>query len=211
MRQALETPGKSAALVTPDRSLARRVAAELKRWDIAIDDSAGRPLAHTSAGSFLCLVAEAAEARFAPVPLLALLKHPFARHSSNMEDGEAAAFRAMARALDLALRGARPDPGLAGVTQILAGNPDAVRGWWHGVKLPGTALPDVLTAGSFYQHGGMVFYDVHDPERTIVVELEHEHYQRLIVEVADPAGAVPCCRTHFREARIVSDSASNVQ
>ena len=70
--------GRTAALVTPDRNLARRVAAELTRWDIAIDDSAGRPLAHTSAGAFLCLLAEAAEARFAPVPLLALLKHPFA-------------------------------------------------------------------------------------------------------------------------------------
>src|SRR6202007_2476863 len=100
LRQALETQGRSAALVTPDRNLARRVAAELRRWDIAIDDSAGRPLAHTGAGAFLCLVAEAAQARFAPVPLLALLKHPFARAG-----GDAPAFRAMARALDKALRG----------------------------------------------------------------------------------------------------------
>ncbi|MBV9550712.1 MAG: double-strand break repair protein AddB, partial [Alphaproteobacteria bacterium] len=140
LRQALETENRSAALVTPDRGLARRVAAELRRWDIVIDDSAGRPLAHTSAGSFLCLVAEAAEARFAPVPLLALLKHPFARAG-----GDAAAFRTMARALDLALRGPRPDPGLAGVTAQLEKKPErprsaaaeqahrALQAWWHGL------------------------------------------------------------------------------
>ena len=108
--------GRTAALVTPDRSLARRVAAELSRWEIAIDDSAGRPLAHTGAGAFLCLLAEAAEAGFAPVPLLALLKHPFASLG-----GDPAHFRALARALDrLALRGPRPDPGLAGIARRIA-------------------------------------------------------------------------------------------
>jgi ATP-dependent helicase/nuclease subunit B len=141
LRQALETPGRSAALVTPDRDLARRVAAELKRWDIVIDDSAGRPLAHTGAGSFLCLVAEAAEARFAPVPLLALLKHPFARAG-----GDAAAFRAMARLLDAALRGPRPDPGLDGVTRALANKDQALRSWWHGVAAMLRPLETALAA-----------------------------------------------------------------
>ena len=47
-------------------------------------------------------------------------------------------------------------------------------------------IPGVLTAGNFYQQGGIVFYDVHDPERTVVLELEHETYKRLIVEVEDP-------------------------
>lgn len=69
-------------------------------------------------------------------------------------------------------------------------DPEVARGWWHGLRLPGTQIPGVLTAGTFYQHGGAVFYDVHDPERTIVLELDHEHYQRLVVEVADPAAAV---------------------
>jgi ATP-dependent helicase/nuclease subunit B len=116
LRESLEHDGRTAALVTPDRSLARRVAAELSRWEIAIDDSAGRPLAHTGAGAFLCLLAEAAEAGFAPVPLLALLKHPFASLG-----GDPAHFRALARALDrLALRGPRPDPGLDGITRRIA-------------------------------------------------------------------------------------------
>jgi len=116
LREALETPGRTAALVTPDRNLARRVATEMARWGIRIDDSAGRPLAHTAAGTFLCLLAEAAEARFAPVPLLALLKHPFARRG---QDG--ATFRARARELDRwCLRGPRPDPGLAGIAGAIA-------------------------------------------------------------------------------------------
>jgi len=140
LREALETPGRSAALVTPDRSLARRVAAEMKRWNVIIDDSAGRPLAHTSAGSFLCLVAEAAEARFAPVPLLALFKHPFARAG-----GDAAAFRAMARALDTALRGPRPDPGLAGVARALQDQAEALQHWWQSVATILQPLEVILT------------------------------------------------------------------
>lgn len=116
LRHTLETPGRSAALVTPDRNLARRVSAELTRWDIAIDDSAGRPLAHTGAGIFLSLLAEAAETGFAPVPLLALLKHPFATLGE-----EPAAFRSHARLLDkYVLRGPRPDPGLAAIAKAIA-------------------------------------------------------------------------------------------
>ena len=116
LREALETPGRTAALVTPDRNLARRVAAEMARWGVTIDDSAGRPLAHAAAGAFLCLLADAVQARFAPVPLLALLKHPFATLG---QDG--ATFRARARELDRwCLRGPRPDAGLAGIRKAIA-------------------------------------------------------------------------------------------
>jgi hypothetical protein len=69
-------------------------------------------------------------------------------------------------------------------------DPEPARGWWHGVRLPGTQIPGLLTAGSFYQHDGFVFYDVHEPERTIVIELDHEHYQRLVIEVEKPAEVV---------------------
>jgi hypothetical protein len=47
----------------------------------------------------------------------------------------------------------------------------------------------VFRAGTFYQDGGFVFWDVHHPEQTIVVELEHEHFQKLVIEVADPDAA----------------------
>jgi hypothetical protein len=69
-------------------------------------------------------------------------------------------------------------------------DPSAARGWYHGIKAPGTSLPGVITAGTFYQHGKRIFWDVHDPERTIVIELADERYDELIVEVADPADAI---------------------
>jgi hypothetical protein len=66
---------------------------------------------------------------------------------------------------------------------------EAARGWWHGIKLFGSQIPGVLTAGTFYEQGGIVFYDVHDPDGTIVLELDHERYKRLIVEVEAPEKA----------------------
>ena len=69
-------------------------------------------------------------------------------------------------------------------------DPEPARGFWHGLKLAGTGIPGVRTAGTFYQRDGAVFYDVHDPERTIVLELEHETYKRLVLEVASPERAV---------------------
>jgi ATP-dependent helicase/nuclease subunit B len=115
LREALEMPDQTAALVTPDRNLARRVTAELGRWNIDIDDSAGRPLAHTPVGGFLCLIAEAVDEDFAVVPLLALLKHPFSALGE-----EPAQFRRRTREFDLALRGPAPDAGLDGITKALA-------------------------------------------------------------------------------------------
>jgi len=114
LRGALEEKGKSAALVTPDRSLARRVASELARWNVEVDDSAGRPLSRTPPGTFLCLMAEAADAAFAPVPLLSLLKHPLCTFGEDR-----GAFLARARFLDRQLRGPRPDAGLEGIRGAL--------------------------------------------------------------------------------------------
>jgi hypothetical protein len=78
---------------------------------------------------------------------------------------------------------------LAHITGVRA-DPSAAHGWWHGFRLGGTNLPGVLTAGTFYHQGGFVFWDVHDPARTIVVDLAHEHYRALVIEVADPSEAV---------------------
>ena len=68
-------------------------------------------------------------------------------------------------------------------------NRDRVGQWWHGLKLVGTDVPGVFAAGTFYFHGELVFWDVHDTTKTIVVALEHERYKKLIVEVADPDAA----------------------
>ena len=74
--------------------------------------------------------------------------------------------------------------------QAVRADPEVARGWWHGIRAPGTQLPGVITAGTFYQQGKRVFWDVHAPENTIVLDLEDERYDQLIVEVADPAGVV---------------------
>jgi hypothetical protein len=69
-------------------------------------------------------------------------------------------------------------------------NPDQARRWWHGVKLLGTQGGKVFVAGTFYYHGEMVFWDLNDPAKSIIVSLADETYKKLIVEVADPAAAV---------------------
>jgi hypothetical protein len=67
---------------------------------------------------------------------------------------------------------------------------DAAKGDWHGVNIGGADFPGLITAGAFYRQGRLVFYDTHKPENTIVVDLEHEDYDQLILQVRDPAGAV---------------------
>lgn len=114
LREALETPGRTAALVTPDRALARRVAAHCARWNIAIDDSAGQPLSVLAPGTLLLALAEAAAQAFAPVALLALLKHPLVRSGE-----ERIGWLDGVRRLDRALRGPRPAPGLNGIDRHL--------------------------------------------------------------------------------------------
>jgi hypothetical protein len=69
-------------------------------------------------------------------------------------------------------------------------DPEVARGWWHGIRFPGTNVPGVITAGTFYQDGKRVFWDVHHPEKTIVIDLHDERFNQLIIEVADPETAV---------------------
>lgn len=113
LREAVASPGRTAALVTPDRSLAARVSAELERWGISVDDSAGRPLAATPAGALLRLAAETA---LDPRPglVLAILRAPACRLASE----------AGPRALDaldaVALRAPLPGAGLAAMRAALA-------------------------------------------------------------------------------------------
>ena len=78
---------------------------------------------------------------------------------------------------------------LAHISEIRA-DPAIAHGWWHGLRFPGTNIPGVLTAGTFYQDGKRVFWDVHNPDNTIVIELKDERYNELIVEVPDPRAAV---------------------
>ncbi len=102
LRGALDTPGAHAALVTPDRDLAGRVATELLRYEVVADDSAGETLSETPPAVFLRLLVRAVADELAPVPLLALLKHPLAAAG-----GSPASCRAAARNLGTCMS-ARP-------------------------------------------------------------------------------------------------------
>jgi ATP-dependent helicase/nuclease subunit B len=112
LREAVHD-GKTAALVTPDRALGRRVLAALGRWNIAAEDSGGDALAETPAGIFARLAAETALHGFAPVTLLALLKHPLLRLDMN---GTQDAVATLERAI---LRGPRPRAGTRGLAHAL--------------------------------------------------------------------------------------------
>ena len=74
-------------------------------------------------------------------------------------------------------------------------------GWFQGLRLAGTNLPTIFRAGTFYQEGHIVFWDVHNPEKTIVVDLEHEHYGKLVIEVVDPNAAVNLIETAVSQGR----------
>ena len=122
MREARHL-GKSAALVTPDRALARRVTAALGRWNLAFDDSGGDTLMETPAGIFARLVAEAAAGGLEPPTLLALLKHPLLRLGRAP-----GALKRGIEVLELALlRGTRPQAGSSGLAADFASFRDELR------------------------------------------------------------------------------------
>ncbi|HWA41799.1 MAG TPA: double-strand break repair protein AddB [Hypericibacter adhaerens] len=150
LREAAEQPALRAALVTPDRRLARRVAAELKRWSIEIDDSAGSPLTDSAPGAYLRLVAQLPLDDAAPVPLLALLKHPLA--AGGLPPG---LFRQRVRALERAvLRGPRPAPGFEGLRKALAAvdldhaEMRALPGWLDDLAAKAAPFLDLVSRSS---------------------------------------------------------------
>jgi ATP-dependent helicase/nuclease subunit B len=112
LREAVEQ-GKTAALVTADRALGRRVLAALKRWNIEAEDSSGGALVDTPTGTFARLAAEVALGGLAPVPLLALIKHSLLRPHSGASER---AITALERAV---LRGPRPRAGSAALGHAL--------------------------------------------------------------------------------------------
>ncbi len=67
---------------------------------------------------------------------------------------------------------------------------EIARAWWKGWRLPGTDVPGVITAGTFYKDGERVFWDVHDPAKAIVINLAHDKYAHLVIQVDDPEEAI---------------------
>ncbi|WP_306916820.1 double-strand break repair protein AddB [Rhizobium mesoamericanum] len=119
LRLALERPGMDcesrAALITPDRNLARRVTTELSRFGIIADDSAGTPLSATPQGTLLQLLLEATLRPGDPVAIVGLLKHPLAHFGL-----ERSVLAEAVRALELlALRGGIADVDIATLEPLL--------------------------------------------------------------------------------------------
>ena len=111
LRETLEKPGQTASLVTPDRDLARRVAALMARYGVRMDDSAGTPLLQTKSALFMRLCAQAVARKLAPASLLSFLRHEMV--SAGMD--RQAMLRNIA-ALEVAvLRGPKPAPGIEGL------------------------------------------------------------------------------------------------
>ncbi|MBP7001395.1 PD-(D/E)XK nuclease family protein [Amaricoccus sp.] len=130
--------GERAALVTPDRALARRVGAELGRWGLRPDDSAGRPLALTPPGVLLRQLAALAGAPPTPAALLALLTHPLTASGA----GDRATHRRLTARLELkALRGGAPVVDWAALADWAAeAGPEAAEwiGWVEAALAPVT-------------------------------------------------------------------------
>ncbi len=125
VREALEQPEKRIAVVTADRTLARRVAQHCERWNIVADDSAGRPLALTPAGRLLGLLAEIAAHGPDPAKLVAAFGHPLVR----AWDAEARrGWLKALRAFDRELRGPALAPGIAPLRA--AASKAEVSDWW---------------------------------------------------------------------------------
>jgi ATP-dependent helicase/nuclease subunit B len=121
MREALETSGKTAALITPDPSIARRVSAELARWGVEVEDSAGRTLGQTPAGALARLILEAA-IEFTPRSCLALLAHPAVCFGRSLNQAEAAT-----RALEVAVFRAVPLSSLNDLERAFAAARESAR------------------------------------------------------------------------------------
>ncbi|MHA6719516.1 double-strand break repair protein AddB [Sphingomonas sp. RS6] len=216
LRETLETPGRTAALVTPDRALARRVAAHCARWNIAVDDSAGRPLSLTPPGTLLLALADAAGQAFAPMPLLTLLKHPLVMPDARAEwlDG--------ARALDRALRGPRPAPGLAGLDRHLGeaeGRERDIRApaarWWPKVRallepielrFAGGAQPLQMLVASLRETaqalGGDALWGREDGRAAAALLDDLERQAREGPPLAEPASIAPLLRTLMDEIAV---------
>lgn len=150
LREALEEPGRRAALITPDPVLARRVAVHCRRWGILIDSSAGTPLVLTEPGALALALVEAMAEAFAPARLLAVLKN-------RLVQPDAPEFAAGTRLADLALRGVRPPPGLDGAGEAIANwasekardKGAAMDAWWQAVAAALDPLDRLREAGSF--------------------------------------------------------------
>lgn len=192
LREALETQGKTAALVTRDRTLARRVVSRMQRYGVELDDSAGTPLASMPAACFLRLVADFAVSGAAPVALLSLLKHPYCRLAMP-----AAQIRSLTRRLETkALRGVRAASGIGGLHDYVMKH--------HGDDAPLQTLLQRLDQASAPMFA--LFARTHAPLDELI--MAHVACAEQLAEADDEAGSqrLWSCREGDMLAGIVQES-----
>jgi len=109
---------QTVGIISPDRNLARRIAAELGRFEIEVDDSAGTPLFHSRIGRLARQALALTANQFAPVDLMALLRNK--RTGLGLKRAELVNVADLMEAA--MLRGQRPAPGIAGLRARLEAN-----------------------------------------------------------------------------------------
>lgn len=127
-RGALDCPGRRIAIITPDRELAERVAVQLRRWNIGVDDSAGTAMLQTPNGTLIMALAEAGSDNFSPVSVLAIAKHPLVHAGEGR-----LAWLEKARGLDMLLRGPSTGVGLKAISAVVgdkASRDAELQLWW---------------------------------------------------------------------------------
>jgi ATP-dependent helicase/nuclease subunit B len=180
LRECLETPGRTGCLITPDRQLARRVKAELRRWNITIDDSAGEPLVRHAGASLLNLLLEGLLQDFAAEPLAALLRHDLALFGLAPEEA-----RHHASLIEIALlRSGTGAPEIGRLTHALRLAAEEQK------KRPAHLLLRAITAEQWERtiaHAGRIA-DVLEPLRTNPPNTLAEHLARLATACEAIAG-----------------------
>ncbi len=78
---------------------------------------------------------------------------------------------------------------------------DEAKRWWHGIRMPGTNVPGIITAGTFHQHGEWVFWDVHNPDKAISIQFRDERFARLVIEVEHPDEVIAAIEQAVRGSR----------
>lgn len=138
VRETLEVPEKRVAVISADRSLARRIAQNLKRWNIEADDTAGRALSLTPAGRMVGLLADVVSHGFGPAKVVSLLAHPLVLRDDPEARG---AWLSTLRLFDRKLRGPSPVPGLGPLREIA--RKAGVGEWWEKVEAILTPLGEL--------------------------------------------------------------------
>jgi hypothetical protein len=87
---------------------------------------------------------------------------------------------------------------LAHIKDIHA-DPSLKIGWFHGLKMFGTNVPNFFRAGTYYKDGGWVFWDVRHADKAVVIELQDEKFKRLVVEVRDPEATIALLKETHRD------------